>query len=144
MQRPSSPVEREPAPASPMTRKLLALVLLLLLVIGIPLALRKGRQQLRHAIKLEQQERPVAALVLYQSLLNAVPAGNTQLRSRIYFHIGECYWEMERVSEAYTAFQKAVDLDNRNVAAHLRLGEMLLAGGMPDKATDHATFVLKL
>ncbi len=127
-----------------MTRKLLLLLLIpLLLLLTVQFARIKGGQQLQRALKLEQQ-RPAAALALYQTILNAVPARNHVLRSRLYFRMGECYWGMERVTEAYTAFQKAADLDNRNIGAHLRLGEMLLAGGMPDKASDQANAVLRV
>ncbi len=78
------------------------------------------RVQLSRGERYEQQNRPAAALAVYDAL-----------------------WQLSRAAEAFTAFQKSVDADPENLRARLRLAELFLAGGGADGAREHAAFVLQ-
>lgn len=64
-------------------------------------------------------------------------------RSQIYFRMGECLVRLERIPEAFNAFEHAVELDPKNSAARLRMGEFFLSAGAPDRAREQAEFVLQ-
>ncbi|MFB3916544.1 MAG: tetratricopeptide repeat protein [Terriglobales bacterium] len=95
------------------------------------------------ARRAERQGKPQLALYGFQKVLSRVPADDKRWRSETYFHIGECLWTLDRPSEAFTAFQKAADADESNVAAHLQLGEIYLAGGAPNRASEQAHAALQ-
>ncbi len=101
------------------------------------------RQQLARAERLEQSGAHPQALALYQKLLEQIPSSNPRARSQVYYRMGESLYRLERIPEAYGAYQKAVDLEPGNLAAHLRLGELLLMAGAPDRAREHAELALK-
>lgn len=96
------------------------------------------------AQKLEAQGRNQEALDLYLRALTRVPEGEQKLRSEIYLHMGDCWLRLAEPNQAFAAFQKAAALDANNVPAHLRLGEMFLAGGAADRASEQAQTVLQL
>src|SRR5690348_13977683 len=86
-----------------------------------------AESSLQRARAYENDHRPAAALVLYRAFLPL--ARTTQLKAEIHVHIGLCSWELQRPSDAYDAFEKALEYDPRNAIAHLKLAEMMVAAG---------------
>src|SRR5438105_746982 len=82
------------------------------------------------------------ALTRYAALLARVPERNTGLLSQIQLRMGECLWNTGRPREAYVALLKSVQEDPGNISAHLRLAELLLAGGAPNESAQQANIVL--
>ncbi len=101
------------------------------------------RRQFARAERLEQAGKPADAAVLYQKLLDQIPAREQRTRSRVYYRMGECFYRLDRITEAYTAYQKAVEEEPGNMAAHLRLGEFFLAAGALVRARDEAELILR-
>lgn len=93
--------------------------------------------------RLEQSGNYAGALAIYQKLIDQIPARNTRARSQVYFRMGECLYRLDRIAEAFTAVQKAADIEPGNMAAQLRLGEFFLAGGATERAREQADMVLK-
>jgi tetratricopeptide (TPR) repeat protein len=100
------------------------------------------RTQLERGEKFERQNRPAAALTIYDALLHVVPAADNQLISRIQQRREECLWRLQRPAEAFSAIQKSVEADPDNQAARLRLAEIYMAGGAFAEALEQATRVL--
>lgn len=100
------------------------------------------REQAR-AQKLEAEGKLGDALHLYQDLLAHVPASEARHISQLYVRIGECLWRLGRSSEAFSAFQRAIEVDGSNLLAHIKVGTMYLAGGSPGNAREQANFVLQ-
>src|SRR5690242_2760762 len=82
---------------------------------------------LQRARSYEEAHRPTAALALYRGFLPL--ARSAQLRAEIHVHIGSCLWELQRPTDSFEEFQKAVELDPHSAGAHLKLAEMLVAAG---------------
>ena len=80
---------------------------------------------------------------MYERLLPRIPANNSHWRSEVLYRMGECLFRLDRVADAYDAFQQAAETDNSNFLAHLRLGELYLSGGAVDKAIEQAGLVLR-
>ncbi len=95
------------------------------------------------AEQLERESRFDSALHLYETVLPEIPRQDGRWRSQTYYHLGECLYRLNRPTEAYGAYERAADADPSNQLAQLRLGEMLLAAGAIDKATEQAAKVLK-
>ncbi|MFB3814380.1 MAG: tetratricopeptide repeat protein [Terriglobales bacterium] len=102
-----------------------------------------GRWEFALASRLEQQGKTQAACQLYVRALQHIPAEDKQDRSQTLYRLGECLWSMGRPGEAYANYQRAVELDGSNMAARLRVGEIMLAGGALDGASEQAAAVLK-
>lgn len=95
--------------------------------------------------KIEKQQQAgqyALALTQYAGLLARVPERDSSLLSQIQLRMGECLWSTGHPREAYAALLKSVEENGGNLAAHLRLAELLLAGGAPAEATQQANLVL--
>lgn len=125
--------------------RLLSNLLLLAALIGILTGCSTlARHRFQRAQNLERQGNTEQALARYSLLLEHIPPRDRELRSQVYFRIGECLWRLERVNEALAAFEAAAETDKKNLPAHLRLGEIYLAGGAAQRATEQAHTVLQL
>jgi len=100
------------------------------------------QRQFARAEHLEKSGRDAEALQIYQKLLPEISTSAPQKQSQVYYRMGECLYRLERVSEAFVAFQKAVETEPTNMAARLRLGEFYLAAGVADRARSQAEQVL--
>ncbi|HEU5400981.1 MAG TPA: tetratricopeptide repeat protein [Terriglobales bacterium] len=94
------------------------------------------------ALRLERQGRPEKALLLYQAQLQKTPGSDRAALAELQFRIGETFLAMDRAREAFSAFNRAIELDSDHRAARLRLGEMYLLTGSPDRAAEQAEAVL--
>jgi tetratricopeptide (TPR) repeat protein len=103
---------------------------------------RYSAWQYAKAQKLESQGKPAEALSYYLAAVHNIPDENSKWRSEAWTRIGECYWRTDRASEAYAAYDRAAQVDVTNVTAQLRLGEIFLATGAPERAGEKARFVL--
>ena len=94
------------------------------------------------AVKLEQQGHPGQALEIYRGQLARTPEWDRVRQADLEYHMGECLLALDRTREAFSAFNKAVELDDTHKTAHLRLGELYLLSGSVDHATEQAQAVL--
>jgi tetratricopeptide (TPR) repeat protein len=94
------------------------------------------------AVKLEQQGHPAQALEIYRVQLAKTPEYDRTLQADLQFHMGECLLALDRTREAFSAYNKAIELDDSHQIAHLRLGELYLLSGSVDHATEEAKEVL--
>lgn len=101
------------------------------------------RIQMRRAERLERDRQPASALAIYDALLPLVARKDTALISQIQLHRGVCLLDLERVAEAFTAYNKALDADASNLDARLHLAELFLAGSAPDNALEYAQLYLR-
>ena len=60
-----------------------------------------------------------------------------------HYELAKTYIQLGSMIAGYQELQRTVSLDPGNVQARLDLGNMLLAGGVPDRAKDQANTVLK-
>ncbi|MGZ4839457.1 MAG: tetratricopeptide repeat protein [Terriglobales bacterium] len=102
-----------------------------------------SQSKFARAERMEQSGNYGGALAIYQKLVDQIPARNPRTRSQVYFRMGECLYRLDRIAEAFTAFEKAADIEPGNMAAQLRLGEFFLAAGATDRAREQAELVLK-
>ena len=101
------------------------------------------KAEMHRAQQLEQQGRPSQALEIYKSQFATTPEYQRSARANLQYHIGECLLALGRTREAFSAYSKAVDIDDSNQPAHLRLGEMYLLSGSGEGASEQAQAVLK-
>ena len=94
------------------------------------------------AVKLEQQGQPAQALEIYRGQLARTPEWDRVRQADLQYHMGECLLALDRTREAFSAFNKAVELDDSHQTAHLRLGELYLLSGSVEHATQEAQSVL--
>jgi tetratricopeptide (TPR) repeat protein len=94
------------------------------------------------ALRLEQQGRPEKALQLYESQLQKTPDSDRATLAELQFRMGESFLAMDRAREAFSAFNRAIELDSGHRQARLRLGEMYLVTGSADRAAEQAEAVL--
>ena len=111
-------------------------------IFGVACFISAPLKDYARAQQLQTQGKAAEALELYQRVLPQWRPDEARLRSETQLHIGECLFQLGRPSEAFTAFRKAADIDDSNAAAHLRMGELLLASGSVEKAADEAKQVL--
>src|SRR3954470_13195107 len=95
------------------------------------------------ALQLERNGQYTAALEAYRVQVTHTPERDRQHFSELQYHIGECLFALDRASEAFTAYNKAVEVSDANTMAQLRLGELFLMAGSSDRAADHARAALK-
>ena len=93
-------------------------------------------------MRLEQQGRPDKALQLYESQLQKTPGSDRTTLAELQFRMGESFLAMDRAREAFSAFNRAIELDSGHREARLRLGEMYLMTGAADRAAEQAEAVL--
>lgn len=94
----------------------------------------------------EQQQRAgdyALALEAYRTELSRTSRTDNKRLSILNLRIGECLAELDRMSEAFSAYMRAVEYDEHNVTAHMRLGELYLRAGAVDRASEHALAVLR-
>lgn len=126
-----------------MSGKPLALsTLVLLFVLGCTSAC-SHHVEMERARHLEEQGQPMAALQIYRKQYGATPEYLRGRRAELQFHIGECLLAMNRTREAFSAYNKAVEIDDSNRMAHLRLGQIYLLTGSVDRATEQARIAVK-
>ncbi len=118
-------------------------LLVLLTILALILGCSTQRRDFQRAEKLEQSGNPADALKVYESVLASTPKSATHLRSGLYYRMGDCLMQLDRIPEAFSAFQKAAENDPGNVPAKLRLGQFFLSAGAPDRAREQAESVLK-
>jgi len=100
------------------------------------------RHQAERAQRLEDQGRYAEAAALYKQLAfhySRQPQKESLLQARL----GEVLLHSDRVQEAFSAFERAAELDRSNVLAHLRLAQLFLAANTSDKAYEHLQIVLE-
>src|SRR5690348_12117509 len=88
-----------------------------------------GCSQSRHfalGARLERMGRYNDALGAYQAALLQTRDNDSAQRSQIYYRMGECFIHLNRVREAFGAFQRSATADPRNLDPQLRIGEFLL------------------
>ncbi|HWR17921.1 MAG TPA: tetratricopeptide repeat protein [Terriglobales bacterium] len=101
-----------------------------------------SRSLLNRAQQFELQGKPGNALLVYREALAKTPERNSAKRAEILMRMGKCLYQMGRLSEAFSTFQKAAETDRNNNEANIRLGEMYLAAGAPERARELALLVL--
>ena len=102
-----------------------------------------ARSQFALGSKLEAMGRFNDALSAYQSALTQTGAGNHRQISQTYYRMGECLLRLDRMPEAFHAFQLATESDPGNVGAHLRIGEFMVSAGLPEGARREAEIALR-
>ena len=95
------------------------------------------------AFQLEKDGHFSAAVEAYRAQVAKTPARDRQYLSELQYRIGECLFALDRPSEAFSAYSKAVELNEANTMAQLRVGELFLMAGSSDRAADHARAALK-
>lgn len=98
---------------------------------------------MRRAERLQRDHQPASALAVYDAILPLVSRKDGALISQIQLRRGSCLMEVGRVAEAFSAYNKALDADGSNLEARLRIAELFLAGGAPDKALEYAQVYLR-
>lgn len=106
------------------------------------IACSSTNRQLLRAHDLQQRGDTRGALAIYQAVLPNIPVSQSRTAAAVLLEMGECYFQQERYSEAFSAYQKATELDGSNQLAHLRLGELFLGAGAFDRAREQAQIVL--
>jgi tetratricopeptide (TPR) repeat protein len=99
--------------------------------------------ELHRAQRLEQQGRPSQALEIYKAQYDTTPGYQHGRRAELQYRIGECLLAMGRAREAFSAYSRAVDIDETFRPAHLRLGQMYLLSGSSENAGEQAEAALK-
>ena len=130
----SAVAARSPA----LTRWVLLCLSLLALIAGCS----ARKQDLLQVEKLQRDGQTEAALSGYLRIYAQVPQKQQAAASLIELRIAECLWKLGRNREAYTTLQRAVEEYPANTTAQLRLAELLLSGGAPEEAKEHAAVVL--
>ena len=98
--------------------------------------------EMKEAERLQGQGMSAAALDVFQSLLSHVPAVSKGEQSKLWSHMGECYYALQEPGEAFSAYHRALELNPNNYSARLKLGEFYLAGGAAEQAGEEAKKVL--
>ncbi|MGH9521904.1 MAG: tetratricopeptide repeat protein [Terriglobales bacterium] len=103
-----------------------------------------AKSQFALGSKLEAKGRFNDALSAYQSSLTQTSSGNHRQISQTYYRMGECLLRLDRMPEAFHAFQLAIESDSANVAAHLRIGEFMVSAGLAQGAQREAEMALRV
>ncbi len=99
--------------------------------------------QLEKAARYELQGDSSRALTIYQKLFVQSDSRDPHQQSELLTHIAACLEKLQRLPEAFAAYDKAVQLDSHNTRARVRLGEIYLLAGDPEQAGHQATELLK-
>ena len=124
------------------SRALTRWALLCLSLLALIAGCSARKQDLLQVEKLQRDGQTEAALSGYLRIYAQVPQKQRAAASLIELRIAECLWKLGRNREAYTTLQRAVEEYPANTTAHLRLAELLLSGGAPEEAKEHAAIVL--
>ena len=100
-------------------------------------------KDLDRAVQLEKNGQFSAALEAYKGQIAKTSPRDRQRLSELNYRMGECLFALDRPSEAFSAYNKAVELNEANTMAQLRIGELFLMAGSGDRAADHARAALK-
>lgn len=117
-------------------------VLSYLLVLLIFASSCSRKETMDRALSLEKQGRPDKALQIYEAQLEKTPNTDCTMLAELNFRIGESFLAMDRAREAFSAFNRAIELDSGHPEARLKLGEMYLLSGSADRAAEQAQAVL--
>src|SRR3569832_1402624 len=71
------------------------------------------------ALQLEKNGQYTAALEAYRTQVASTPERDRQHLSELHYRIGECLFALDRPSEAFTAYNKAVEVSDANTMAQL-------------------------
>jgi len=112
------------------------------LILTLCFTLGCARNQMNRALQYELEGKYATALDIYQQMLAHTSEASPH-RADILNRIGECLFRMDRSQEAFTTFQKAVELNPNDAPARLRMGQMLLEAGAADGAREQANLVLR-
>jgi tetratricopeptide (TPR) repeat protein len=115
----------------------LSSLLLILIAFGCSRSETMDRAQ-----RLEKQGHPDKALQIYEAQLRKTPNTNRTTLAELNFRIGESFLAMDRAREAFSAFNRAIELNSGHPEARLKLGEMYLLSGSADRAAEQAQAVL--
>lgn len=116
---------------------------LLLFLLALFAGCVSNEKRFQRAAEAELRGDCAAALAVYDDLLDRLPPEARKERSLAYVKAGECLWRLDRLDEAYRAFEQAAGIDPDNVTAHLRTAE-LLAAQAPDRALAEARMAASL
>lgn len=94
------------------------------------------------AQRLEKQGHPDKALQIYEAQLEKTPNTDHVMLAELNFRIGESFLAMDRAREAFSAFNRAIELNSAHPEARLKLGEMYLLSGSAERAAEQAQAVL--
>ena len=100
-------------------------------------------RQLAAGERLEKSGRYNDALVAYQAALSQSSDKDGARQSQIYYRMGECLLHLNRIREAFNAYQRSSTADPNNVSAQLRIGEFLLSAGAADRAREQAEAIMR-
>ncbi len=124
-------------------RRLLSLPSILLCTLALAIGCSSSYQiDLLRAEQFERAGSYREALAVYENALPRIPSAYRRQLASAHLHAGGCDLKLQRFKEAFEHYQKAVDVDSTNSDAHLRLAELLVAGGFPQQALTHVEFVL--
>lgn len=102
-----------------------------------------SKTRLLKAEQLEQEGRWTEALSSYEYILVQVPPRDHQLLSKIHAHIGHCMLKLGRAGESLASLERALELDPRNKTARLRLLDLYVAAGIPERGDSEAQYLLE-
>lgn len=100
-----------------------------------------GHRLAQRAQRLEDQGKYLEAAVLYQQLAGRYE-GQPKKQSVLETRMGEMLLRADHAQEAFSAFEKAAELDNSNILAQLRLAQLYIAANSPQKSYEHLVAVL--
>jgi tetratricopeptide (TPR) repeat protein len=102
-----------------------------------------SHKELDRALQLEKAGQFSAALDVYKAQITKISPNDRQHLSELNYRVGECLFALDRPTEAFSAYNKAVELNEANTMAQLRVGELFLMAGSGDRAADHARAALR-
>lgn len=121
----------------------MAAIALVLVAAAFAAAYTTPKQRFARGLQLEREGKYAEALSVYRDLRDRIPPNQLDALSKTESHIGECLWHLQKPEDAFAAFQRAILADSWNAKARERLGELYLASGDLDQATDQAATLLK-
>jgi len=93
------------------------------------------------AQQFENEEKWNQALTAYSQLVSETSPSRTSYLAELQSHMGHCLIELGRGTDALIALEKAVFLDANNSNAHLRMAQLFVIAGVPQRAEEHIAFV---
>jgi Tfp pilus assembly protein PilF len=124
------------------TAVVISTAIAILILIAAQLGCAKSRLVLGD--RLEATGRYSDALSAYESALQRTSPSDRQMTSQVYYRIGDCLVRLQRMPEAFHAYQAAADADPGNAAAHVRMGEFMESAGLGEAARREAEMALRV